>query len=207
MLQKKVLPFVVFLFILFSCLSFYRVAFSESKKPAKPEKPSIKKEDVDKPEAMVPFVNWFMQNDPYVYFGPGDEIIFSEGIRPKVTVGRDPAEYKDLIKNLDDWFFTKVFLDMQQLADTPKTDFEKFMDKLSNDCDAQAYTLMDIGKPYKVDFKNFVYDQEVKKIPEGKSKKRFKTAFLQNHTTCGELRIISWAYYNWYEQMYEGPKK
>lgn len=128
------------------------------------------------------FVSWFLENDQNVAVvrNRSTGIIFGEGHRPLVPIGKDPTSVHPNLVGAEDWFTVKVFVDLNQLASASKEEFCAFIDVLD---EASAHTLLAAGNlasDYDLNMERFDYEREVEKIPPGSDRDRFKASLMQD---------------------------
>lgn len=165
--------------------------------------PTLKKEDIPNFNKVAIFVKWFMKNDELVTISnPSTNILFDEGYRPKSGMPNDPESINPNISNVEEWFITKIFLDLNMLKDVTKEEFMQFIDILN---EASTETLITVGRialKYNLDFENFVYEREIEKIPAGIERERFKENFFTDSILASETRILGWLYHEYFGEWY-----
>lgn len=172
------------------------------------KEPKLKKEEIPNFERVNEFVAWFIKNDSIAntISGISSNIIFNEGSRPLTGAGNDPESFKQDINNLAEWFTIKIFIDLNNsLKDIKKDEFEKFIDLLDETSMETLVAYGDIGIKYDFDMDHFVYEKEIKKIPDGWERVLFKTNFLSDNVLAAEMRILAWLYHDYFGEWYK-PK-
>lgn len=172
-------------------------------------RPSLKREDISNPERVSEFVTWFIKNEPIAntISGPSSNIIFNEGVRPLTGAENNPESLTPDINSLAVWFTIKIFTDLNKyLKDAKKDEFERFIDLLDKTSGETLVTYAEIGIKYGFDMEHFVYEKEIKKIPDGWERVLFKTNFLSDNVLAAEMRILAWLYNDYFGEWYK-PKQ
>lgn len=129
-ISPKVVVFLIIVYLLFTftgCSSKF---------------PTLKKEDIPNFNKVAIFVKWFMKNDELVTISnPSTNILFAEGYRPKSGMPNDLESINQNISSVEEWFITKIFLDLNMLKDVTKEEFMQFIDILN---EASIETLQQI---------------------------------------------------------------
>jgi len=148
------------------------------------------------------FVMWFIDNDPFVktITDQSSNIIFEDGCMPSILVGRNPSKK---FCNLIDWFIEKLTQDIEALRNASQMDFEDFLRQIDQESNKIFITSGKIAYKYNLDFKEFVYDKEIQKIPTGKERNLFKKNLLDDSVLGAESRILGWLYHEWFGDWYK----
>lgn len=163
---------------------------------------TISRDEVSDESKVKNFVNWWIQGDKFVKSikNRSTSIIFNEGFCPKI-IGKNPWQYKNKYKNLSEWFIAKIYLDLQELKNYEKKEFKKFVDTLAED--TSILVGGEIAYKYNLNFENFIYEVELRKIPTEEERKTFKKYYLDDIVISSEARILGWLYYEWFGEKYK----
>lgn len=179
-------------------MGFFKKLFSS-------KRPILKKMEIPDMEKVAGFVHWFIKNEPLVnvILNRSNNIIFNEGYRPKSGVQNNPESHNPNIGSLAEWFFTKIYIDLNFLKDSSKEKFREFIDLLDEAGKETLTNAGNIGDKYHLNFENFVYEKEIEKIPEGSDREWFKLNFLDDNVLGAEIRILAWLYHEYYGEWYQ----
>lgn len=168
--------------------------------------PLLKKVDITNFTKVAELVNWFIENDKLVTIkNPSLNILFAEGYKLKSGIKKEPETFNPNIRTLKDWFITKIFLDLNILKDASKEEFMKFIDELDEISSKALMAVGNIAMKYNINFKEFIYNREIEKIPKGIELESFKLNFFTGSIIASETRILGWLYHNFFGEWYE-PK-
>ncbi len=178
---------------------------AKEKKPLE-SRPTLSIGDVSDKGRTIKFIEWFIKNEPLVSVVSSKSlnVIFDEGITPRVSYGYNPEKSKD-IDCLLDWFMEKTMEDIENLATMPKAEFKAFMDRLVRDGTRALIISGELGIKHDLNLKKYTYEKEIKKIPAGKERELFKKNFLNDNIIGAELRILGWLYHEWFAEWYKAP--
>lgn len=168
------------------------------------QRPTISKKDIPDMIKVAKFVKWFIENDPLVKVirNRSSNIIFNEGYRPKAGNLNNPEKYNPNIKELWEWFFTKIYVDLNLLKDANKEEFRDFIDLLDEAGKKTLTNAFKISSKYGLSFENVSYEKEIEKIPEGKEREHFKMNFFEDNVLGAEIRILAWLYHEYFGEWY-----
>ncbi|MDY0082014.1 MAG: hypothetical protein RBR74_02410 [Ignavibacteriaceae bacterium] len=131
-------------------------------------------------------------------------MIYNEGIRPLLDINTIP-EITDL-ENILEWFSVKFFYDIKKIKDSNKVEYKQFIDELVALSYVTLSTVGNIGIKYNVDFRNSVYEEEIKKIPAGSERETFKANFITDCVLGAEIRIMAWLYHDYFDEWFKPEK-
>lgn len=148
------------------------------------------------------FCMWFLINDSLAQIGRSCSIIFEAGQKPHVPFGYDPSE-EGKFDTLTDWFVAKMNQDIRQLSSASAPDFKAFVDKLNSAHWPALHAACLIAERYGLNFRRFVYERQIQKIPAGEERHAFKESLLNDAVIGAETRILGWLYHVWFGDWYE----
>lgn len=171
-------------------------------------RPTLSRDETLDEGKVSEFVKWFVKNDPLanVISSRSPNIIFEAGYVPFVPLGYNPSIDKKF-DNLTDWFIAKSVQDIKNLRGVSKTDFKDFLDKLGDAGGKTLITSGEIAIKYDLNFKKFIYEKEIQKIPAGKERELFKQNLMDDGILGAELRILGWLYHEWFGDWYKSPER
>lgn len=171
------------------------------------KRPRLKRPDILNGSKVAEFVMWFIRNDPQVrtISNLGSDTIFDEGYRP-ILANQRYLERLAGANSLAEWFIGKLFIDLNILKESSKAEFEQFIDDLDKSSTQALSITMEIGLKYSVDFQNFVYEREIRKIPVGPKRELFKVNYLSDNVLASEMRILAWLYHKYFGEWYRVKK-
>ncbi|VVB94705.1 Uncharacterised protein [uncultured archaeon] len=170
--------------------------------------PTLSRDETLVEDKVREFVKWFVKNDPFAndVSSRSPNIVFEAGYAPFVPLGYNPSKDRKF-DNLTDWFVAKLVQDIKNLRGASKTDFKDFLDKLGDAGSKTLITSGEIAYKYNLNFKKFVYEKEIQKIPAGKERELFKQNFMDDDILGAELRILGWLYHEWFGDWYKVPER
>jgi len=169
------------------------------------KRPTLKKKYIPSLDKVAKFVIWFIKYEPIsnAISNRSSNIIFNEGYRPKSGIQNNPETYKSNINSLSEWFFIKIYLDLNMLKDANKNEFRQFIDSLDEASIETLTVAGEIATKYNMKFENIVYEKEIEKIPHGKERDWFKINFLADNVLAAEIRILAWLYHEYFREWYQ----
>ena len=95
-------------------------------------RPILERTAVTDYDKVAAFVSWFIENDQNVGVvrNRSTNMIFGEGHRPLVPIGKDPSSLRPDLISAEEWFKVKVFVDLHQIATASRAEFRDFIDVL-----------------------------------------------------------------------------
>jgi len=167
--------------------------------------PSLRKEDITDAAKVAELANWFIKNDRFAkpIGNPSCNVIFGEGYRPKSGTENTPEAVNTNIRDLTEWFVTKLFIDLNLLKDANREEFKSFLDMLGEASDETLANAGKIAMKYDLNLDSFVYENEIKKIPEGTEREWFKVNFLDDAVSAAEMRMLAWLYHQYFGEWYQ----
>ena len=182
-----------------------RAAAAETK-----DLPSLKKEDLVNEERVEAFVNSFLKRDRQAseLLNPSNQTLFSQGYRPVIGVLQDPEAKGQRFRDIKPYFIRKLFLDLNAIQPLNREGFEMFVDQIGYYSDQTVICAGTIAHKY--GFKTqgrFVFEEELKKVPQGAEREEFKQCWLNDFVLGTELRMLAWIYLELFGVPYSSPEK
>jgi len=78
----------------------------------------------------------------------------------------------------------------------------KFIDELDEISSKALMAVGNIAMKYNINFKEFIYNREIKKIPKGIELESFKLNFFTDTIIASETRILGWLYHEYFGEWY-----
>jgi len=172
------------------------------------ELPNISEKELGEFQAVSKFVDSFIKADFQAkqLLNRSNKTLFSQGYRPKIGLINDPEKNADKFNDLLKYFKKKFYLDINSVKPFSKKSFENLIDKLSNfsgetlDCSGR------LGIKYDLNLQGrFIFDKELKKIPEGDERNKFKSCWLNDFILSTEVRLMAWIFQGLYGEEYLNP--
>jgi len=167
-------------------------------------RPVIKLHDIPNEKKVAEFTVWFLKNEKFVntLSAPSNNAIFNEGYRPLYDKNNNP---EDIIHtdNLVSWFIVKIYIDLNSLRDSPKSDWKKFIDALVHQGKDTLMKSARLAENYHLDLNHFIYEKEMRKFSVSQDMEEFKTNYLRDNVIGAEIRILAWLYLNYFSEQYE----
>lgn len=169
------------------------------------KKPILQLEEISNLQKVKDFVEWFLKHENFVttLLEPSNNTIFNEGYRPLSDERNNPEKITNKITNLEVWFVSKMFIDLNFLKNLSKEEWVNFIDELDKEGEMTLIKSAEIVRKYNLDTEHFIYHREITKITNEKDLVDFKKNFLQDNVLGAEIRILAWLYLNYFNEPYK----
>ena len=172
--------------------------------------PGIASEDLPHQDRVAAFVATFIERDSLAreLLNPSNRALFAEGYRPKIGVPHDPEASGQNFSDIQDYYTTKLYLDLNSVSPLNQSTFQSFVDQVGRWADQTIICAGGISIKYDLNVEGrFNFETEFAKVPAGVEREEFKRCWLNDFILGTELRMLAWIYGQLFNTPSVNPEK
>lgn len=172
--------------------------------------PGITSKDLPHQDRVAAFVATFFERDSQAreLLNPSNKALFAEGYRPNIGVPHDPEASGQNFSDIQAYFTTKLYLDLNSVSPLNQSTFQSFVDQVGRWADQTIICAGEISVKYDLKLEGrFIFETEVAKVPAGVEREEFKRCWLNDFILGTELRVLAWTYGQLFNAPYVNPEK
>ena len=172
--------------------------------------PEISSKQLPHQERVAAFVSTFIKLDPMAreLLNPSNRTLFAEGYRPKIGIPHDPEANGRTFSDIQAYFTSKLYLDLQGVTPLNQSSFQSFTDQVGRWADQTVICAGELSIEYNLNVENrFIFKTEVAKVPAGVEREKFKRCWLNDFILGTELRMLAWIHWQLFGALYVSPEK
>ena len=172
--------------------------------------PGITSKDLPHQDRVAAFVATFIERDSQAreLRNRSNRALFAEGYRPKIGVPNDPEASGQNFSDIQAYFTTKLYLDLNSVSPLNQSTFQSFVDQVGRWADQTIICAGGISIKYDLNIEGrFNFETEFAKVPAGVEREEFKSCWLNDFILGTELRMLYWIYGQLFNAPYVNPEK